>query len=145
MLSGSTTTPILTGEQVYLRQGFKSLIENHAVDIVSPDVCDVGGLAETKWIAEYADLYGVLIAPHNFGHAVEFLANVHAAAAMPRNFIAFEFHKAEVSWWEDIARNVEKPLIKDGFARVPEEPGLGIELDENVVSEHLAEGETFFE
>lgn len=145
MLSDSTTTPILTGEQIYLRQGFQSLIETHAVDIVSPDVCDVGGIAETKWIADHADLHNVLIAPHNFGHAIEFFANVHAAATMAQNFIAFEFHKAEVSWWEEVVKNVKGPLIRDGFAEIPDGPGLGLELNEKVVTKHLAEGEGFFE
>ena len=63
----STSTPIHTGEQIYLRQNFKELIERHAVNIVGPDPCDVGGIAELKWIAEYADLHGILIAPHGTG------------------------------------------------------------------------------
>lgn len=145
ILSTSTSTPILTGEQIYLRNGFRSLIEKNAVDIVAPDICDVGGLAEAKWIAEFADLYGVLIAPHFLGLPIAFMANVHAAAAMPLNFIAFEHHMADVPWWEDLVKGVEKPLIKDGFVRVPDTPGLGIELEEKVVRKHLAEGETYFE
>src|SRR5438309_1993836 len=60
----STTVPIHTGEEIYLRQNFTDLIEKHAVRIVGPDPADVGGIAELKWIAEYADLHGVLMAPH---------------------------------------------------------------------------------
>jgi len=60
----STTTPIHTGEQIYLRQNFRELIEKHAVRIIGPDPADVGGIAELKWVAEYADLHGILIAPH---------------------------------------------------------------------------------
>ena len=145
LLSSSTSTPILTGEQVYLRQGFRSLIDQHAVDIVAPDICDVGGLAEAKWIADFADLYGVLIAPHNYGLPVAFMANVHAAAAMPMNFIAFEYHMADVPWWEDLVKGVEKPMIKEGFTKVPDIPGLGIEFDEAAVRKHLTEGEAYFE
>jgi L-alanine-DL-glutamate epimerase-like enolase superfamily enzyme len=145
LLTSSTSTPILTGEQIYLRQGFKSLIDLHAVDIVAPDICDVGGLAETKWIAEFADLYNVLAAPHSLGLPIVFMANVHAAAAMPKNFIAFEFHMADVPWWEELVKGIEKPLVKDGFTKVPDTPGLGIELNEKAVREHLAEGETYFE
>ena len=59
-----TTTPIHTGEQIYLRQNFKDLIENNAVNIIGPDPADVGGIAEMKWIAEYADIHGILMAPH---------------------------------------------------------------------------------
>ncbi|MDW8366844.1 MAG: mandelate racemase/muconate lactonizing enzyme family protein, partial [Abditibacteriales bacterium] len=59
----STSTPIHTGEQIYLRQNFKDLIEKQAVRVIGPDPCDVGGLAELKWVAEYADLHSILIAP----------------------------------------------------------------------------------
>ncbi|MEM2905099.1 MAG: mandelate racemase/muconate lactonizing enzyme family protein [Candidatus Bathyarchaeia archaeon] len=145
LVSQSTSTPILTGEHIYLRQGFRELIGWHAVDIVAPDACDVGGLAETKWIAELADLYGVLIAPHNAGLPISYMANVHAAAAMPRNYIAFEFHSIDDPEWLDMVRGVEKPLIKDGFTTVPDTPGLGLELNEPYVRKHLAEGETYFE
>ena len=145
LLTSSTSTPILTGEQIYLRYGFRELIEQHAVDIVAPDICDVGGLAEAKWIAELADLYGLLIAPHNIGLPIAFVANVHAGAAMPQNFIAFEFHSADIPWWEEIVKGLEKPLIKDGFAKVPDSPGLGIELNEKAVRKLLPEGEKYFE
>ena len=145
VLTSSTSTPILTGEQIYLRHGFRDLIEQHAIDIVAPDICDVGGLAEAKWIAEFADLYGLLIAPHNVGLPVAFMANVHAAAAMPQNFIAFEFHSADIPWWEDIVEGLEKPIIKDGFVTVPDNPGLGIELNEKAVRKHLPEGEEYFD
>jgi len=60
----STSVPIHTGEQIYLRQNFKELIEKQAVNVVGPDPEDVGGIAELKWIAEYADLHGILVAPH---------------------------------------------------------------------------------
>lgn len=59
-----TATPIYTGEQVYVRQNFKALIERQAVNIIGPDPCDVGGLAELTWVAAYADLHGLLMAPH---------------------------------------------------------------------------------
>ncbi|KYH42726.1 MAG: mandelate racemase [Candidatus Bathyarchaeota archaeon B63] len=145
LLTSSTSTPILTGEQIYLRHGFRDLIEQHAVDIVAPDICDVGGLAEAKWIAELADLYGLLIAPHNTGLPIAFMANVHVGAAMPQNFIAFEFHSADIPRWEDLIEGVEKPMIKEGFVKVPDSPGLGIELNEKVARRCLPEGEGYFE
>src|SRR4029078_3173366 len=87
----ATSTPIHTGEQVYLRQGFKPLIEGHAVNIVGPDPADVGGIAELKWIAEYADLHGILIAPHGTANGVLGLAAlVQVSATLPTNYIAFE-------------------------------------------------------
>src|SRR5262249_22779010 len=60
----STTVPIHTGEQIYLRQNFTELIEKNAVRVIGPDPADVGGIAELKWVAEYADLHGIQMAPH---------------------------------------------------------------------------------
>ena len=65
----STAAPIHTGEQISLRENFVDLIENNAVRVIGPDPCDVGGIAELKWIAEYADLHGILMAPHGVGMA----------------------------------------------------------------------------
>ena len=70
----ATTTPIHTGEQIYLRENFKQLIESHAVNVIGPDPCDVGGIAELKWIAEYADLHGILMAPHGIANGLIGLA-----------------------------------------------------------------------
>jgi len=92
-----------------------------------------------------ADLYGLSIAPHFAGSSVSMMANIHAAAAMPNNLIAVEFHSVAVPWWEDLVKGLSKPIIKNGYIDVPETPGLGIELDEKTVRKHLAEGENYFE
>ncbi len=146
LLSESTSTPILAGENGYLRTGFRDLLDQQAVDIVAPDLHHCGGLAELKWLAEFADLHGIQIAPHNANFAIAFMANLHVGAVMPRNYIAFEFHLTDgFPWWEDALTGVEKPLIKDGFAKVPDRPGLGFDLNEEVIRQHLAPGETWFE
>ena len=81
----STSTPTHTGEQIYLRQNFKDLIEKKAVRIIGPDPCDVGGIAELKWIAEYADLHGILMAPHGVGDGLIGLAAlVQVSATLPQ-------------------------------------------------------------
>jgi L-alanine-DL-glutamate epimerase-like enolase superfamily enzyme len=88
----ATSTPIHTGEQIYLRQNFKDLIERHAVRVIGPDPEDVGGLAELKWIAEYADLHGILMAPHGvFDGLIGLAALVQVCATLPQNYIAFEY------------------------------------------------------
>src|SRR5580765_5321526 len=85
-----TSTPIHTGEQIYLRQNFKELVETHAVNILGPDPADIGGLAELKWVAEYADMYGLLFAPHGVIDGVFGLAAlVNVCATLPQNYIAF--------------------------------------------------------
>ena len=81
-----TTTPIHTGEQIYLRQHYKQLIESHAVNVIGPDPCDVGGLAEIKWVAEHADLHGIAIAPHGTANGLLGLAAlIQVCATMPDN------------------------------------------------------------
>ena len=146
LVTQSTTTPIHTGEQVYLRQGFKELIEKHAVDIIGPDPCDIGGIAELKWVAEFADLYGILVAPHGvFDGLIGLAALVQMSATLPKNYIAFEYPIGQPEWWYDIVEGLPEPIVKDGYIEVPEKPGLGIELNEKATRKHLAEGEDFFD
>jgi L-alanine-DL-glutamate epimerase-like enolase superfamily enzyme len=126
----ATTTPIHTGEQIYLRHNFKELIERKAVRIVGPDPCDVGGIAELKWIAEYADMHGVLMAPHGTGNGLlGFAALVQVCATLPNNFIAFECPGGETDWWYQIVDGLPDPLVKDGFVEVWDRPGMGVELN----------------
>ena len=125
----ASSTPIHTGEQIYLRQNFKQLIEGHAVNVVGPDPCDVGGIAELKWIAEYADLHGIMIAPHGTGNGLLGLAAlVQVCATLPDNYIAFELPSGKPDWWHDIVDGLPNPIVKDGFVEVWDRPGLGVEL-----------------
>jgi L-alanine-DL-glutamate epimerase-like enolase superfamily enzyme len=136
-ITDALETPTTTGEDIYLLQNFKPLIDIHAVDIVHPDLASSGGLLETKRIGDYAEEHGVAMAMHQAGTPVSFMANVHCAAAT-QNFLALEHHSVDLPWWESLVKMTDgKPIIKKGFAPVPESPGLGIELNEDVVKEHL--------
>jgi L-alanine-DL-glutamate epimerase-like enolase superfamily enzyme len=143
----ATSTPIHTGEQIYLRQNFKALIEGHAVNIVGPDPADVGGLAELKWIAEYADLHGILIAPHGTGNGLLGLAAlVQVSAALPDNFIAFEYPTGEPDWWYGIVEGLPDPIVKGGMIEVWNRPGMGVELVPDKARRYLApEDAAFFD
>lgn len=142
----ATTIPIHTGEQIYLRQNFKELIETHAVRIVGPDPCDVGGIAELKWIAEYADLHGILMAPHGTGNGVlGAAALVQVCAAMPGNYIAFESplgNGQEV--WYDILEGLPDPLVVDGAIKGWDRPGMGVDFKVDVARQHLPAGDGQF-
>ena len=143
----STSTPIHTGEQIYLRQNFKDLIEQHAVSIIGPDPCDVGGIAELKWVAEYADLHGILIAPHGvFDGLIGLAALVQVSATLPENYIAFEYPVARPEWWYDIVTGLPDPIVEDGFIEVWDRPGMGVEFDEAAARPYLPKGdEDFFD
>lgn len=143
-VTSATSTPIHTGEQIYLRQNFKELIEKHAVNIIGPDPADIGGIAELKWVAEYADLHGILMAPHGvFDGVFGLAALVQVAATMPQNYIAFEYPVARPDWWYSIVEGLPDPIVKDGFIDVWDRPGLGVEFKESA-REYLAEGEEKF-
>ena len=140
----STTTPILTGEDIYLKEDFIKLIDMGAVDMIHPDLASSGGLIETKKIGDYAMEHGVPMAMHFAGTPVSFMANVHCAAAT-ENFIALEHHSMDVAWWESLVRTTGgNPLVEKGFAVVPDSPGLGVELNEEVVRQHLRKDSEYF-
>lgn len=142
-ISQNTHSPTMTGEDIYLLDGFKDLIDNRAVDIVHPDPNSAGGVWETKKIGDYAQAHGIAMALHHAASPVSFLSSVHSAAAT-QNFIALEHHSVDNPWWEDLVTGVKKPIVEDGYVTVPEKPGIGVELNEDVVKEHLREGEEFF-
>ena len=146
-LTRSTTTPIHTGEQIYLRQNFRELIEGHAVNIVGPDPCDIGGIAELKWVAEYADLHGILMAPHGTGDGLLGLAAlVQVAATLPANYIAFEYPVGRPEWWYDIVTGLPDPIVVDSLIEVWDAPGMGVDLIPEAARPYLPEGdEDFFD
>jgi L-alanine-DL-glutamate epimerase-like enolase superfamily enzyme len=142
----ATSTPIHTGEQIYLRQNFRELIEKHAVNIIGPDPADIGGIAELKWVAEYADLHGILMAPHGvFDGLIGLAALVHAAAVMPSNYIAFEYPVARPDWWYEIVDGLPNPIVKDSFIEVWDRPGLGVEFNEKARQYLAEEDKDFFD
>lgn len=140
-----TTTPIHTGEQIYLRQNYKALIETHAVDVVGPDPCDVGGIAELKWIAEYADLHGIAMAPHGTANGIFGLAaHLQVGATLPDNFIAFEYPARFEPFWYDITEGFDGMPVKNGLIDVPDRPGMGVELIPEKAKKYLSEGDADF-
>jgi len=165
LLSGSTIVPIHTGEQIYLREGFRELLEKHAIDVIGPDPADVGGIAELKWIAEMADLYDILIAPHGVGNGpVGLAALVQVSATLPNNFIAFEMPITKINnskgtlkeksrYMYDLGKPTKKELfngvddliVVNGFINVTDKPGLGITLDQEAVREYLGEDNNFLD
>ncbi len=128
--------PLLTGENCYGRHDFRDLIETQGVDFLAPDVPKTGGIAETKKIADMAEAYYQTLVPHNIGSPVATVATAHVGATVP-NFYGLEYHAREVGWWEDLV--VGDDLIQDGTMTVPDKPGLGIELDWDVVEAHRKE------
>jgi L-alanine-DL-glutamate epimerase-like enolase superfamily enzyme len=122
------------------------LIEKQAVRVIGPDPCDVGGIAELKWVAEYADLHGVLVAPHGiFDGLFGLAAHVQVAAALPDNFIAFEYPVARPEWWYEIVEGLPNPIVRDGIIEVWDRPGMGVDFKVEAARAYLAvEDKDFF-
>ncbi len=140
-VSRVTTTPIAAGENVYRKHGQRRLIEDQAIDIVAPDLPKVGGMRETRKIADLADSFYIPVAMHNVASPVATMAGAHVGAAIP-NVLAVEYHSYELGWWEDL---VEETVIDNGMIEMNERAGLGITLDLDTVAEHMVTGETLFD
>ena len=144
-ISDESPTPILTGEDIYLKEPFRVLCEKHAVSKIQPDLSTAGGILETHKIGDMAEELGVPMAMHFAGTPVACMANVHCAAAT-ENFLALENHSLDVPWWSSlIEEGVKSPIVNHGWIEVPDRPGLGVTLNEDVVRRHLAPGTGYFE
>jgi L-alanine-DL-glutamate epimerase-like enolase superfamily enzyme len=144
-ITEESAVPILTGENLYHRQGFRELIEKQACDMVHIDAQKSGGLLEMKRIADWADLYSMPMICHNGATPVGTIASAHACRAI-KSFVALEADSAEgeKAHWPDLIHH-DGPIFKDGYLEVSDRPGLGIELNEDVCRAHLADDRGFFE
>ena len=108
--------------------------------------CDANVLAVSRRgrkIADMADAHYVAVAPHCIASPVGTIASAHVCAAVP-NFLALEWHGMSVPFWEDMVVGFDGPIIEDGYMKVPEAPGLGVDLNEEVAREYARPGEPFF-
>jgi L-alanine-DL-glutamate epimerase-like enolase superfamily enzyme len=135
-LSESCETPICTGEDIYLKEGFRPLFEGRGIAVAHPDPATSGGILETKKIGDMAQEHGVAMALHMAGSPVLAMASVHIAAAT-ENFVVLENHSVDTPWWNDLVTGLPGPIIQNGTIQVPEAPGLGIDLNEETLRAHL--------
>lgn len=128
--------PTLSGEDIYLLKGWKPLIDNRAIDIIQPDLLSAGGMLETKRIADYAEEHEMPTVLHCAASPIGFMANLHCAAAIP-SFVALENHAVDLPFWRNLVTGLPEDLWKDGYAQVPEKPGLGVDLNLEGIKENL--------
>lgn len=135
-LSGMTATPMATGEDLYLKEGFYPLCKERAVPIIHPDVCSCGGIFEMHRIGNMALEHHMSMICHMCETPVAALATAHVGVAT-ENFIAMEFNAPDDPWWNDILAGGSEPIIKNGFITPEEKPGLGFDnLNDEVLEEH---------
>lgn len=138
-LRGKTSIPIAGGECEYLRYGFHQLLKNDSVDILQIDICAAGGLTEAKRVAALAGTYGVEVIPHTWGTGIAFHAALHFIANLepvPGRLIPPDFYIEYDRTENGIRESLTSPPIQmqDGYIQVPNGPGLGIEVEEKVLS-----------
>lgn len=128
----STSTPICIGESLYRTQGFKPYLEEHALDIIMPDTV-WNGITMGKKVADYANTYDILFAPHNSHGVLGGLQAAHLCATC-ENFKILEYEHDDVPWRNDI---VTGPIvIEDGCIELSDRPGFGCDIVEERIAEH---------
>jgi len=123
-------TRLTGGERLLGRAGFRPLLEAHAVDVIMPDMKHVGGILEAKKIAEMVETYGVAVAPHSPAGPVATAAGAQLCATLP-NFLVLEHAWGEVPWRADL---VGGEPTRDGYLKLSDRPGLGIEVNEGLLA-----------
>jgi galactonate dehydratase len=126
--------PVATGERLHTRYDYRTLFELQAADIIQPDITQFGGLLETKKLAAWAEIYYVLVAPHNVGGPVSTAAALHFAASTPNFKNQEHFNDFTESWVKTAAPG--NPEVVDGYFALPQGPGLGVKLNLDIVREH---------
>lgn len=143
-ITDSSTTPTLTGEDIFgLEGGFKEIIDKRTVNMIHPDPNTSGGCFETKRIGDYATQHGIQMMHHHAAGPVSFMGCVHSAAAT-ENFYCLEHHSVDNEDWENLVTGIDKPLVENGYVTVPDTPGLGVELVDEVLEEYLVPGTELF-
>jgi L-alanine-DL-glutamate epimerase-like enolase superfamily enzyme len=141
-LSAASRVPICTGENTERREGFKDFIVNQGCDIIHPDLRNSGGFLETKRIADMASVFGLPMATHNTGSQLHTWATCQWAGSI-RDYMACETVTGIGNWMDQLLQ-LDGPYIKDGFIRITDKPGLGVDLNPDVVKAHLAPGEQWW-
>lgn len=134
LLRQKTKVPLATGERSFTKYGFSEFCSRHLVNYVQPDVCHAGGILELKKIGVLAETYRVEMAPHNPQSLVSTLASLHVNATTPAATI-LEYNPNRTQWVHDLFQGYQLP-VKDGYAALPDRPGLGVDVDEKVAAAH---------
>ena len=142
-ITQATGTPICVGENLYLRHGFRDLLQQQAADIIMPDISKCGGLSECRKIANMAEMYYVPFAPHNNSSALSTVGDAHVCASVP-NFLVLEYHRFDDPTWDDVLAT-DASVIQDGHVVMTEAPGLGVELNEDFLASQMPDGEALWQ
>jgi gluconate/galactonate dehydratase len=143
-LRSHTATPIGTGENLQLREGFWALIPEDLCDVITPDLQKVGGLAEGRKIADMCATANKPFSPHMIGSPLALMASAHLAVTIP-NFQVCEFHAHDVPFFHDLVQGGTAEWFRPGWVRPTERPGFGVELDDSQARRWRLPGTRWFD
>jgi D-galactarolactone cycloisomerase len=139
-VKAALSIPVAGGECEFTRFGFRDLLASRAIDIIQPDTCAAGGLSECKKIADMAEAFGVRYNPHVWGTGIAIAASLQLLAVLPThtpNSLSpleplLEFDRTEHPIRQSLlVRPIEH---ENGIVRIPDGPGLGIEVNRDMVA-----------
>lgn len=134
--------PIALGERLFSRWDYKKVFELNKVDIIQPDLSHAGGISEVRKIAAMAEAYDIAVAPHSPLGPINLAASLQLDAVTPNVFIqeqSLGIHYNQRNDLLDYLVNKEVFKYKAGYAEIPDAPGLGIEIDEELVRSEAKE------
>jgi D-galactarolactone cycloisomerase len=132
-LRNRTSIPIASGENEFRVHGFKQLFDEKAIDVAMPDIGRVGGIQETRNICVLAESYGVLVSPHNYSSGVLLGATIQLMASMPNAYL-LEIDTSDNAVYQELL--IEPLQIENGFVKVPQFPGLGVRINNEVLKKY---------
>jgi len=134
--------PIATGERDRTIWGMIPYLQERCVDILQPDVGQTGGISQMKKIAALAEAYFVPLAPHNTCSELGLSASLHAVASIPLFLIQEGYLDGHIMPPGVARKNWD--VDKDGYASLPQGPGLGVEIDEALMAKVAADPKRAF-
>jgi galactonate dehydratase len=144
-LTQQTSTPICTGENIYLAYGFVNILSEGGVDIIMPDIQKAGGLGEAQRIANLSNLFYVPFSPHMVASFLGAMAACHVCASVPNfQIMEWQIYMDTDQLWQDIV-TYDGPRTENGFITLSEKPGIGVEINEEGMKKYAVKGIPFFE
>jgi D-galactarolactone cycloisomerase len=128
-----TKFTIAAGENEFRLHGFKQLFDHKAIDVAMPDIGRIGGIQEARNICALAESYGIPVSPHNFSSGILLAATIQLMAATPNTWL-LELDSSNNAVYEEL---LISPLeISNGCVQVPQHPGLGVELNDDIIEQY---------
>ena len=139
----TTGVRVALGERILTKEHVVTVLSGNLVDFLQPDITNIGGITQSRKVAAIAEAYGVEIAFHNAFGPIQNAATIQVDASIPNFLIQESFYDVFPSWKRELVKDEWK--VENGHTQVPTRPGLGVELDEQVLEKYGAEGVEYFD